>query len=159
MFMPSTASAGSAGHGHSCPLLQSRPRLPSTVHLSAHVQVSRRSDDFVKHVQKRLKTGFFNGYRAVSQSGAQVPGSAQAAASGTRHAHACAEHHQAHITSVFENAGTFRQLHPAASPFKTGRLQVSQLHSLYYEVYGNPNGQPAVVFHGGPGAGCYANHA
>ncbi|KAK9849778.1 hypothetical protein WJX84_008817 [Apatococcus fuscideae] len=136
MFMPSTASAGSAGHGHSCPLLQSRPRLPSTVHLSAHVQVSRRSDDFVKHVQKRLKTGFFNGYRAVSQSGAQVPGSAQAAASGT-----------------------FRQLHPAASPFKTGRLQVSQLHSLYYEVYGNPNGQPAVVFHGGPGAGCYANHA
>jgi proline iminopeptidase len=31
------------------------------------------------------------------------------------------------------------------------------LHQLYYEECGNPNGQPAVVLHGGPGSGCNPN--
>jgi proline iminopeptidase len=30
---------------------------------------------------------------------------------------------------------------------------------VYYETYGDPRGTPAVFLHGGPGAGCYPNHA
>jgi len=32
-------------------------------------------------------------------------------------------------------------------------LRVSDLHEIYYELHGNPSGAPAVVLHGGPGAG------
>jgi proline iminopeptidase len=39
-------------------------------------------------------------------------------------------------------------------PYNSGYLKVSDIHTLYYEEVGNPNGQPAVVLHGGPGAGC-----
>ena len=44
-------------------------------------------------------------------------------------------------------------LFPEIEPYRTGRLQVSDLHTLYYEEVGNPQGQPVVVLHGGPGAG------
>ena len=40
-----------------------------------------------------------------------------------------------------------------------GILRVSDLHTIYFEEYGNPNGIPALVVHGGPGAGCYPKHA
>ena len=32
-------------------------------------------------------------------------------------------------------------------------LAVSEIHSLYYEQCGNPDGQPVVFLHGGPGGG------
>lgn len=35
-----------------------------------------------------------------------------------------------------------------------GYLKVSDLHEIYYETFGNPEGIPVVVLHGGPGAGC-----
>ncbi|HEY7748056.1 MAG TPA: prolyl aminopeptidase [Aestuariivirgaceae bacterium] len=38
-------------------------------------------------------------------------------------------------------------------PYRTGRLKVSGLHEIYFEECGNPKGKPAVVLHGGPGAG------
>lgn len=38
-------------------------------------------------------------------------------------------------------------------PFVRGRLKVSALHDIYYEVSGNPKGKPVVVCHGGPGGG------
>jgi proline iminopeptidase len=44
-------------------------------------------------------------------------------------------------------------LYPPIEPFATGRLKVSPVHELYYEQCGNPNGQPVVFLHGGPGAG------
>lgn len=44
-------------------------------------------------------------------------------------------------------------LYPAIEPFATGRLKVSDVHEIYYEVSGNPRGKPAVVCHGGPGGG------
>jgi proline iminopeptidase len=47
-----------------------------------------------------------------------------------------------------------RALYPDIEPFDSGRLQVSPLHSLYYEQCGNPAGKPVVCLHGGPGAGC-----
>ena len=38
-------------------------------------------------------------------------------------------------------------------PFDTGMLPVSSIHTLYYEQCGNPQGNPAVFLHGGPGGG------
>ena len=36
---------------------------------------------------------------------------------------------------------------------ESGYHKVSDLHELYYEVYGNPNGIPVLFLHGGPGSG------
>ena len=52
-----------------------------------------------------------------------------------------------------------RSLHPASKAHKRGTLPVSPLHTLAFEVHGNPQGQPVLCVHGGPGAGAYANHA
>ncbi|HEY9762584.1 MAG TPA: prolyl aminopeptidase [Trichocoleus sp.] len=46
-----------------------------------------------------------------------------------------------------------RSLYPPIAPHTTGFLQVSDLHALYYEVSGNPEGKPIVFLHGGPGGG------
>jgi proline iminopeptidase len=46
-----------------------------------------------------------------------------------------------------------RNLYPPIEPFGTGSLRVSPVHELYYEQCGNPEGQPVVFLHGGPGAG------
>ena len=44
-------------------------------------------------------------------------------------------------------------LFPVIEPLSTGMLQVSDLHEIYYETSGNPNGVPIVACHGGPGGG------
>ena len=44
-------------------------------------------------------------------------------------------------------------LFPQIEPYRTGVLDVSPIHRLYYEECGNPAGQPLVYLHGGPGAG------
>lgn len=44
-------------------------------------------------------------------------------------------------------------MYAAATPFDTGRLRVSDLHEIYYEQVGNPEGRPVVFLHGGPGGG------
>lgn len=46
-----------------------------------------------------------------------------------------------------------RDLYPVITPYTTGKLKVSELHTLYYEEVGNPQGKPAVFLHGGPGGG------
>ena len=46
------------------------------------------------------------------------------------------------------------QRFPEIEPYDTGMLDVGDGHRLYWEVSGSPNGKPAVVLHGGPGAGC-----
>ena len=46
-----------------------------------------------------------------------------------------------------------RTLYPEIEPFDSGMLKVSDLHTLYYEQSGNPNGKPVVFLHGGPGGG------
>ncbi len=51
-------------------------------------------------------------------------------------------------------AAVRRGLYPELEPYRSGRLRVSALHELYYEECGNPEGQPALFVHGGPGAGC-----
>ena len=44
-------------------------------------------------------------------------------------------------------------LYPPLRPYSTGRLGVSEVHELYYEQSGNPQGKPVVFLHGGPGGG------
>lgn len=46
-----------------------------------------------------------------------------------------------------------RSLYPPIEPYAQSTLQVSELHTLYYEESGNPNGKPVVFLHGGPGGG------
>ncbi|KAM3097360.1 prolyl aminopeptidase [Phormidesmis sp. 146-35] len=46
-----------------------------------------------------------------------------------------------------------RELYPPIEPYDTGMLQVSDLHTLYFEQSGNPDGKPVVLLHGGPGGG------
>ncbi|GER43289.1 proline iminopeptidase [Striga asiatica] len=72
-----------------------------------------------------------------------------------------------------------RTLYPDIEPFNTGFLKVSDIHTIYYEQSGNPDGhdltefllprflvyfvnyhvmQPAVFLHGGPGGGTSPNN-
>lgn len=44
--------------------------------------------------------------------------------------------------------------YPVAMPNHEGYLQVSEQHRIFYATYGNPEGIPVVVLHGGPGMGC-----
>lgn len=46
------------------------------------------------------------------------------------------------------------ELWPRIEPFQTGHLKVSEIHEIYYELCGNPQGKPVFVLHGGPGAAC-----
>ena len=48
---------------------------------------------------------------------------------------------------------TRRDLFPPIEPYATHRLKVSDLHEIHVVEFGNPEGKPAVVLHGGPGAG------
>lgn len=51
-----------------------------------------------------------------------------------------------------------KEMYPEIEPFNTGFLKVSDLHTLYFEEAGNPNGKPVVFLHGGPGGGLIANY-
>jgi proline iminopeptidase len=44
--------------------------------------------------------------------------------------------------------------YPLIEPFRTGILEVGEPHRLYWEECGNPQGDPVLFLHGGPGAGC-----
>ncbi|NEP76571.1 alpha/beta fold hydrolase, partial [Okeania sp. SIO2G5] len=46
-----------------------------------------------------------------------------------------------------------RSLYPEIFPYATETLKVSDLHTLYVEQVGNPDGKPIVFLHGGPGGG------
>ena len=43
--------------------------------------------------------------------------------------------------------------YPLTEPYADGLLDVGDGHRIYWQVRGNPDGRPAVVVHGGPGAG------
>jgi proline iminopeptidase len=45
------------------------------------------------------------------------------------------------------------QLFPPIEPYRSGMLPVDDLHTLYWEESGNPDGVPVVYVHGGPGGG------
>jgi proline iminopeptidase len=48
-------------------------------------------------------------------------------------------------------------VYPEIEPYDHGMLDVSY-DRLYWETCGNPQGQPALVLHGGPGSGCTRWH-
>lgn len=48
---------------------------------------------------------------------------------------------------------TFRRLYPEIRPYASGYLDVDDIHTLYWEQSGNPDGVPVVLLHGGPGQG------
>lgn len=45
------------------------------------------------------------------------------------------------------------ELYPEIEPYNKGFLQVSNLHSIYFEESGKSNGKPVIYIHGGPGGG------
>jgi proline iminopeptidase len=47
-----------------------------------------------------------------------------------------------------------KTLYPAIEPNQSFHLSVSDVHDIYVETCGNPDGLPVVFVHGGPGAGC-----
>ncbi len=49
-------------------------------------------------------------------------------------------------------------LYPPIEPHDCGMLDVGDGHRIYWEVCGNPEGQPALFLHGGPGGGCSTDH-
>ncbi len=48
-------------------------------------------------------------------------------------------------------------LFPELKPYQRHNLKVSDLHSLYLDEAGNPDGIPILFVHGGPGGACDAN--
>ncbi|RXW15284.1 hypothetical protein EST38_g10571 [Candolleomyces aberdarensis] len=44
-------------------------------------------------------------------------------------------------------------MYPPIEPYFIGKLKVSDIHELYYEISGNKDGTPVVFLHGGPGGG------
>ena len=51
-----------------------------------------------------------------------------------------------------------KDLYPEIRPYRTQRLKVDEIHTLYVEEVGSPDGTPALFLHGGPGAGCEPYH-
>lgn len=47
-------------------------------------------------------------------------------------------------------------MYPHIEPYDWGLLETGDGNSIYWECCGNPEGQPAVYVHGGPGSGCSA---
>ncbi len=48
--------------------------------------------------------------------------------------------------------------YPPIEPYETGMLPVSEGNEIYWEISGNPDGQPVIFLHGGPGGGTSAAH-
>ena len=57
-----------------------------------------------------------------------------------------------------DHAMSPQDLFPPIEPTESGRLERDAPHSLYWELCGNPGGQPVVFLHGGPGAGSSPDH-
>ncbi|MBY4677562.1 prolyl aminopeptidase [Marinobacterium arenosum] len=50
------------------------------------------------------------------------------------------------------------KLYPDIHPYAEHRLKVDDVHTLYVEESGNPNGLPVLFVHGGPGGGTSGSH-
>jgi proline iminopeptidase len=53
---------------------------------------------------------------------------------------------------------TRRALHPPIEPFDSGMLPLDDVHTMYWETSGNPDGVPVLLLHGGPGGGSSPEH-
>ena len=68
------------------------------------------------------------------------------------------------IGQMFKNFNTQTEslmengLFPHCEPYQSGQMAAGDLHQIYWEQVGNPDGIPVVFLHGGPGAGCSPTH-
>ena len=46
-----------------------------------------------------------------------------------------------------------RELYPEITPYNSFKLKVSDIHEIFVEESGNPEGKPVIFLHGGPGGG------
>jgi proline iminopeptidase len=53
---------------------------------------------------------------------------------------------------------TRRDLHPPIEPHDSGMLRLDDIHTMYWEISGNPAGVPVLFLHGGPGGGSSPEH-
>jgi proline iminopeptidase len=60
--------------------------------------------------------------------------------------------------SAMERSEPMREMYPEIEPYRTQRVAVDALHSLYVEECGNPDGLPVIFLHGGPGSGMSPYH-
>ncbi|MEM9515255.1 MAG: prolyl aminopeptidase [Actinomycetota bacterium] len=51
-----------------------------------------------------------------------------------------------------------RTLYPEIEPNRSGMLRVSDVHEMYWEESGNPDGKPVVFLHGGPGGASHPRY-
>jgi len=51
-----------------------------------------------------------------------------------------------------------QNLYPGIQAYSQQHIAVDEIHTLYVEQSGNPDGLPVVFLHGGPGAGCEPMH-
>lgn len=61
--------------------------------------------------------------------------------------------HRRRVTMLDVTTTLADVLYPPHEPHTMGRLEVSDLHTIAWEMSGNPDGIPVVVLHGGPGGG------
>lgn len=50
------------------------------------------------------------------------------------------------------------EFYPEIKPYHSEMLKVSDLHTIYVEQCGNPNGRPILFLHGGPGGGLHEDY-
>ncbi|MEL6168953.1 MAG: prolyl aminopeptidase [Pseudomonadota bacterium] len=58
------------------------------------------------------------------------------------------------MDKVADKRGAAQFLYPSIDPFDQRMMDVGDGHRVYVEQCGNPDGEPVVVLHGGPGGGC-----
>lgn len=56
------------------------------------------------------------------------------------------------------HAPVVTELYPFVEPRSSGMLELDGRHRMYWEESGSASGVPVVFLHGGPGAGCTADH-
>jgi len=59
------------------------------------------------------------------------------------------------VGSIRTPSALGRELFPVPRTMEEGTLRVSEVHTLWYARFGNPEGKPVIVLHGGPGFGSY----
>ena len=64
-----------------------------------------------------------------------------------------------YLDTLPQSDSALRTLYPATPHIGEGFLDVGDGHRVYHREFGSSKGLPALFLHGGPGAGCYPNHA
>jgi proline iminopeptidase len=62
------------------------------------------------------------------------------------------------MSEQIQNPEQDAPLFPPIDPYRSGMLPVGDIHTLYWEECGNPQGEPVLFLHGGPGGGISPKH-